>query len=378
MLYYLHELTELLSPLRIFRYVTFRALGGAATAFALAMVFGPPLIRRLRRLKLAQAARLEDVPELQRAKWRKSDTPIGGGLLILGATAVATLLWAVPESFQVRLALGTMVFMGLIGAIDDGLKLSRRNPRGLSARRKLALQALWAVGLTAYLWADPDTRGLVNALMLPFVKQPVIPALGLAGALLFATLVLVGATNAVNLTDGLDGLAIGCTSAVAGAYLVMAYATGHAVFAAYLQIPFVPGSEELAVFCGCLLGAGLGFLWYNCHPAQVFMGDTGSLALGGAIASVAILVQQEIALVFVGGVFVMEAVSVLLQVGWFKLTGRRLFRCAPIHHHFELVEKARAAREGRDIEVVETMVTIRFWILGLICALLGVATLKIR
>ena len=379
MLHYLHYLTDTFSPLRLFSYVTFRTLGAAGTAFAVSMLFGRPLIRRLRRMKLAPVERLGDVPALHATKRGKRDTPIGGGLLLLGSTLTAVFLWASPANVQVRITAATMLFMGLIGAADDYRKLSRRNPHGLSARRKLVLQVLWAVGVVAFLWSAESTRPLVNTLMLPFLKSPVIGALGWAGALLFGVLVLVGATNAVNLTDGLDGLAIGCSNAVAAAYLVMAYATGHVVFANYLQIPYVPGSEELTVFCGALLGAGLGFLWFNCHPAEVFMGDTGSLALGGAIAMVAMLIQQEITLLFVGGVFVMEAVSVILQVGYFKLTGgRRIFRCAPIHHHFELVEKERADREGRDIEVVETMITIRFWILSMIFALIGIATLKLR
>ncbi len=203
--------------------------------------------------------------------------------------------------------------------------------------------------------------------------------MGIVGTFLFLALVLIGSTNAVNLTDGLDGLAIGCSNSVALAYLVMAYVAGHARFAQYLQVPYIPGSGELAVFCGSLLGAGLGFLWYNCHPARMFMGDTGSLALGGAIAMVAILINQQLALIIVGGVFVAEALSVLLQVGYFKLTGgRRIFKCSPLHHHFEALEKERAEKEGRDVEVVETVITIRFWILSIICALIGVATLKLR
>jgi phospho-N-acetylmuramoyl-pentapeptide-transferase len=215
--------------------------------------------------------------------------------------------------------------------------------------------------------------------MMPFLKAPVLADMGVLFTLAFLALVIVGSTNAVNLTDGLDGLAIGCTNSVAVAYLVMAYVAGHVQFAQYLQVPHIAGSGELAVFCACLLGAGLGFLWFNCHPARIFMGDTGSLALGGAIAMVAVLVKQELALIIAGGVFVMEAVSVLLQVAYFKMTGgRRIFKCSPIHHHFELVEKEQAEREGRDPEVVETLITIRFWILSIIFTLLGVATLKIR
>lgn len=379
MLYYLYTLTDLFSPFRLFRYVTFRALGAAGTAFILSLLFGRPLIRMLRRMKLAPAERLVDVPALQSAKRGKRDTPIGGGLLILGATAASIVLWASPESLQVRLTLATMVYMGLVGALDDFRKLKHRGTRGISARCKLGLQGLWGVGMIVFLWTDPHTRSLVNTLMLPFLKTPVWTAMGLGGALVFGLVVLIGVTNAVNLTDGLDGLAIGCSNAVAAAYLAMSYATGHIIFAEYLQIPYVPGSEELAVFCAGLLGAGLGFLWFNCHPAEVFMGDTGSLAIGGAIAMTAILIEQEITLFFVGFVFVMEAASVILQVGWFKLSGgRRMFLCAPLHHHFELKEKRRAQQEGRDVEVVETQITIRFWILSMVFALLGLATLKLR
>ena len=215
-------------------------------------------------------------------------------------------------------------------------------------------------------------------LMLPFFKEPVIHDMGMIASFLFMLLVMVGASNAVNLTDGMDGLAIGCSNAVAIAYLVMAYAAGHLIFAEYLQVPYIANAGELAIFFGCLLGAGLGFLWFNCHPARVFMGDTGSLALGGAIAMGAILIKQELVLVIVGGVFVMEALSVVLQVASFKLTGKRIFRCAPIHHHFEILAKEDAEREGRDVEVAETMITIRFWILSIVFAIIGIATLKIR
>ena len=379
MLYYLSEHTDLFSALRVFRYVTFRALGGAGTAFLLCLLFGPWMIRLLRRFKLNQPGRMADAPKLQAMHNSKKNTPTMGGLMIVGAVALSTLLWAIPTNGFVLMALTTLIYMGLIGFWDDYLKVSRRNPRGLSARLRMGLQTVWAVAVVLCLWSAESTRPLVSQIMVPFLKAPLVSGLCLAFALGFIFFVLVGCTNAVNLTDGLDGLAIGCTNAVAAAYLVMAYVTGHAVFARYLQLPFIPGASELAVFCGCLLGAGLGFLWYNCHPARVFMGDTGSLALGGAIAMVAILIQQEITLVFVGGVFVMEAASVVLQVGCFKLTGgRRIFKCAPLHHHFEILEKERAIRDGRDLEVVETMVTIRFWILAILFALLGVATLKIR
>ncbi|HMP76060.1 MAG TPA: phospho-N-acetylmuramoyl-pentapeptide-transferase [Kiritimatiellia bacterium] len=376
MLYFLHEQTELWAPLRIFRYITFRALMGAGTAFVLTLLLGPVIIRWLRWLKFGQYVRDDAVLAHQHRK--KSGTPTMGGVLIIASVVVATVLWADPRNVYVWLALGTMLAMGAIGFWDDYLKVSKRNAKGAPGRIKLLLEIGWALLVVAALYAWEPSRAHVAKLMLPFLKDPFIANLGVLGVVIFITLVLVGSANAVNLTDGLDGLAIGCTNSAAAAYLALAYVAGNSLAANYLLVPFVPGSGELAVFCGCLLGAGLGFLWYNCHPARVFMGDTGSLALGGAIAMVAVAIKQELLLVIVGGVFVMEALSVMIQIASFKLTGKRVFRCAPIHHHFEHLEKERAAIEGRDVEVVETMVTIRFWILGIIFALIGVATLKIR
>lgn len=378
MLYYLQFLNDWFSPLRVFRYITFRAFGAAGTAFLIGLIAGPYIIRMLKRWKTGACDRMTDVPDLQAGKGGKIGTPIMGGLIIVIGLTAATLLWASPQNRYVWIALLTTLFMACVGFVDDARKI-RGNKKGLSARGKLALQSLWAACVFGVLWADPATRPIVDELMLPFLKDPLIPHMGLLAGLLFLFLVLVGASNAVNLTDGLDGLAIGCTNSVSAAYLALAYVSGHAVFARYLQVPFVLGVGELAVFCGALLGAGLAFLWYNCHPAKVFMGDTGSLALGGAIAIVAILIRQELTLIIVGGVFVLEALSVLIQVGYFKCSGgRRVFRCAPLHHHFELVAKARAEREGRAPDPVETMIVTRFWILSILFALIGVATLKIR
>jgi len=376
MLYYLSEWTDLFTPLRIFRYITFRALMGAGTAFILTLLMGPWVIAALRRLKIGQQVRTDDV--LRAHLLKKSGTPTMGGVLIVGAVLVSTLLWAMPSNGYVWLALATMVVMGAIGFWDDYLKVTRKNPKGASGRKKLALEIAWGLVVVFVLYAWPSAREQVGKLMVPFMKDPMVQNLGFLGAALFLVLVMVGSANAVNLTDGLDGLAIGCSNSAAAAYLALAYVAGHLGFAGYLQVPFVPGAGELAVFCGCLLGAGLGFLWFNCHPARVFMGDTGSLALGGSIAMVAIAIKQELLLIIVGGVFVMEAVSVMLQVASFKLTGRRIFKCSPLHHHFEVLEKERAEREQRDLEVVETMIVTRFWILAIIFALIGVATLKIR
>lgn len=379
MLYYLHGLTDLFSPLRVFQYVTVRSFGAAGTAFLLSILVGPWMIARLRRLKLGQHVRRDYVEDLHQAfHGKKQGTPTMGGLLIILSVSAATLLWAIPTNVYSQLVLATMVYMGGIGFVDDYLKIRQQGSRGLSARGKLGLQSIWVGILLVALTLWEPAAAHVEQLMLPFMKRPVVPELGLAATFVFFYLVMVGATNAVNLTDGLDGLAVGCTGSVALAYLVMAYAAGHAVFADYLQIPYIRYSSELAVFCGALLGGCLGFLWYNCYPARVFMGDTGSLALGGAIAAVAIAIKQEVVLIIVGGVFVLEAMSVLLQVAGYKLTGRRLFRCAPLHHHFERLEKEAAEREGRPVAVIETKITIRFWILSIVFALIGVATLKLR
>ena len=366
MLYYLHFLSGWASELRVFKYITVRALGGAATAFLVSVILGPWVIRELKRLKVQQYVRKEEAPPLHVLHGKKEGTPTMGGILIIASVTAATLLWAIPANPFVLLTLSTFIFMGAIGCMDDTAKLRGKSAKGLSARAKFRLQIVWAVAVGAVLLWLPETRGQARELMVPFLKSPVVRDMGIVLTIAFVTLIVVGATNAVNLTDGLDGLAIGCSGSVALAYLVMAYAAGHRAFAEYLFVPYVPGSGELAVFCGCLLGGCLGFLWYNCHPAQVFMGDTGSLALGGAMAMVAILIKQELVLAIVGGVFVMEAMSVILQVASFKLRGKRIFAMAPIHHHFELRKWS------------ETQVTIRFWILSILFALLGIATLKIR
>lgn len=379
MFYYLYTLTDLWSPLRVFRYITVRSFAGAGTAFLISVLMGPLMIRMLQRFKIGQQVRKDEAPPLYQFHGRKAGTPTMGGVLIIISVLVSTFLWAVPTNGYVLIALATMCYMGVIGFADDYLKIVQKGSRGLPGRYKILMQTVWVVLLVMLLWYWPETRARVRQLMVPFLKDPVLTRMGFPAVLIFLWIVMAGCTNAVNLTDGLDGLAIGCSNSVALAYLVMTYVAGHVGFARYLQVPYVPQSGELAVLCGCLLGAGLGFLWYNCHPARVFMGDTGSLALGGTIAIVAILINQELVLIIVGGVFVIEALSVLIQVAYFRATGgKRVFRCSPLHHHFELLEKDNAEKEGRDVEVVETMITTRFWILSIICALLGVATLKIR
>jgi phospho-N-acetylmuramoyl-pentapeptide-transferase len=366
MLSYLSSLEWLFSPFRVFQYITVRTVAGAGTAFVICIWLGPPVISLLRRLKVGQYVRKEEAPPLYDKHGYKQGTPTMGGVLIIAAVLISCLIWAKPTSFFVQLALGTMCFMGGVGFLDDYAKLRQKNAKGMSGKGKLILQTSWAAAILAFLLLNPDTAANAKRLMVPFFKDPVVQDMGIVLAFLFVAAVMVGSSNAVNLTDGLDGLAIGCTSSVALSYLVMAYAAGHVQFAEYLNIPYVSGAGELAVFCGCLAGASLGFLWYNCHPAQVFMGDTGSLAIGGAIAIVAILIKQEILLIIVGGVFVMEAMSVILQVASFKLRGKRIFAMAPIHHHFEMRQWS------------ETQVTVRFWILSIIFALLGLLTLKIR
>ena len=366
MLYYLHLLTNVFSPLRVFRYISFRALAGAGTAFLITVILGPWMIRQLRKLKVGQCERKEEAPPLYVLHGKKEGTPTMGGVLIISSVVISSLLWAIPGNAFVLLTLATMCWMGAIGFCDDYAKVRKKDTKGLCARRKFLLEVLWAVIVAGLLMVLPETRNQARNMFVPFLKNPVQSDMNVFFAVGFLALVLVGATNAVNLTDGLDGLAIGCSGSAALSYLAMAYVAGNALLAKYLHVPYIEGSGELAVFCGCLLGACLGFLWYNCHPAMVFMGDTGSLALGGGIAMVAILIKQELVLVIVGGVFVLEALSVILQVASFKFRGKRIFAMAPIHHHFEHRNRS------------ETQVTIRFWILSIIFALLGVATLKIR
>ena len=372
MLYWLYDPD---TPFRVLKYITFRAMMGASTAFLLTLVAGPWVIERLRRLKFGQNVRSDEVLKSHR---KKAGTPTMGGLLIIGSVLISCLLWSKPGNFFVLITLGTMLWMGGIGFLDDWLKVVKKQSKGLRARQKVILQITWTVIAFLLLRWHPSSAPHVSKLMLPFLKSPVIEDMGMLLTMLFVFWVLVGSTNAVNLTDGLDGLAIGCVNASSMAYLLMTYVAGHSEFARYLQVPYVEHAGELAVLFGCLIGAGLGFLWYNCHPAKVFMGDTGSLALGGALAMGAICIKQEIALIIVGFVFVMESASVMIQVASFKLTGRRVFRCAPIHHHFEILARESAERNGRDPDRIETMVVTRMWILAIVFAILGMATLKLR
>jgi phospho-N-acetylmuramoyl-pentapeptide-transferase len=376
MMWFLHQWEQIWGPLRVFEYISVRTMGAAGTAFIICLIIGKPIIERLRRLKVGQHVRDDEVMDIHRAK---EGTPTMGGIMMILAVLLSVFLWVQPGNMQVWLATATMVWMGMIGFLDDYLKVVKKNSKGLSARWKIILQSVWiCVALAIILW-HPATRDYAKNLMVPFYSHAVIQEMPMVLTFIFMYLVVVGSCNAVNLTDGMDGLAAGCMNSAALAFMVMAYAIGRIDFSEYLLVPYIPGAGELTVFCGALLGAGLGFLWYNCHPAQVFMGDTGSLALGGALAMVAILIKQELALVIIGGVFVMEALSVVLQVGSYRLRGgKRIFRCAPIHHHFEIVARETATAQGRDPNRVESMVTTRLWILSIVFAILGLVTLKIR
>lgn len=366
MLAWLAEFESSFGPLRLLRFITLRTLMGAGTAFAIGIFFGPYLIAGLRRIAFTQSMRDEsEVGALAEKHAGKKDTPTMGGLIIFTAVTGSTVLWARPNIWVVA-CLAVYAALTVLGFLDDYLKITKRNSRGVSSRYKIIWQAVVTIGVLVLLLNHPDSSARVRELWVPFVKGPLIvsmPVFSLAGFLL---LILVGSSNAINVTDGVDGLAIGCTITVALTYAIMAYAAGHAIIADYLLISHVAGAGELTVICGALVGGGLAFLWFNAHPAEVFMGDTGSLALGGLIGMVAFLVHQPLTLVIVGGIFVMEALSVIIQVTSFKSTGRRVFKMAPIHHHFELLGWA------------ESKVVIRFWILSLVFALAGLGTLKLR
>ncbi|MGD0060545.1 MAG: phospho-N-acetylmuramoyl-pentapeptide-transferase [Verrucomicrobiia bacterium] len=365
MFYYLSEYTQWFSPLRVFQYVTFRAVFAALTALLMCVLVGPWLIRRLVEMKLQQPIRGEDdLRELAKTH-REKTCPTMGGILIIWAVVDSTLLWARPTNQLVLICLVTLIWLGGIGFLDDWAKVQARKSEGMRAKTKFLFQIGLGLFVGILLLTDPHLGPTAKKLMVPFVKGPVIADMGW-WALLLVVVVIVGSSNAVNLTDGLDGLATGCTLTVALTYAVMCYVAGNFRFASYLQVPFVSGAGELTVVCAALIGASLGFLWFNCHPAQVFMGDTGSLAIGGLIGAIAVMIKQELVLVIVGGIFVMEAASVILQVASFKLRGKRMFAMAPLHHHFEL--------RGWS----ETKVTTRFWVLSVIFALLGLATLKLR
>ncbi|HTE39579.1 MAG TPA: phospho-N-acetylmuramoyl-pentapeptide-transferase [Steroidobacteraceae bacterium] len=361
MLHYLaQQLAERISGFNVFSYLTLRAILAALTSLVLSFVVGPWMIRKFTQRQIGQQVR-SDGPQSHLVK---KGTPTMGGALILVAIVSGTLLWADLQNRFVWITLLVTLAFGLIGFLDDYLKLVVGNSRGLIARYKYSLQSIVAL-VAAFVLFEMHKVPAEIALYVPFFKSVAVP-LGATGFIVLTYFVLVGSSNGVNLTDGLDGLAIMPAVLVGGALGVFAYLTGNAVFSNYLGIPFVLGTGELLVFCASLVGAGLGFLWFNTYPAQVFMGDIGALALGAALGVVAVIVRQEIVLFIMGGVFVMETLSVVIQVGSFKLRGKRIFRMAPIHHHFELKGWA------------EPKVIVRFWIITVILVLVGLATLKIR
>ena len=362
MLYHLlFPLHDRFAVFNVVRYITFRAAAAALTALLVSLLLGPRFIATLRRLSVGQNIR--DVGPASHQI--KAGTPTMGGLLILCALLVPTLLWANLENAYVWLVSLTTLAFGLIGFADDYLKVKRRRNLGLTARAKFLSQVLVAAIAGAILaYGLPQGYGFSPTLTFPFFKDLVVD-LGLL-YIPFVAFILVGSSNAVNLTDGLDGLAIGATLVAAATYTIFSYVAGNSRLAGYLQVAYVPGVGEVAIFCAALVGAALGFLWWNAHPAEVFMGDVGSLAIGGAIGGVAVLAKQEILLGLVGGLFVLEALSVIIQVASFKMTGRRVFRMAPLHHHFELQGWA------------EPKIIVRFWILSILFALLSLSTLKLR
>jgi phospho-N-acetylmuramoyl-pentapeptide-transferase len=359
MIYHLlYPLHTTFSSFNVFRYITFRAIYAAITALVICFVLGPWMIRKLKAMKIGQTIR-EDGPN---SHFSKEGTPTMGGLLVIFAAILSTFLWSNLTVDYVWMIMMVTVGFGLIGFMDDYHKLAMKNSKGISGKVRLLLEIAIALFVSVVLYYKADFSSNIT---LPFFKTA-LPDLGW-GYVLLATFIIVGAANAVNLTDGLDGLAIGPAITCFMTYLLFAYFAGNIKIAGYLQIPYVAGTGELAVFCGAMVGAGIGFLWYNTYPAQVFMGDTGSLPLGAALGALAVMTKQEILLAIVGGVFVLETVSVICQVGWFKIShGKRIFRMAPIHHHFELKGWA------------EPKIIVRFWILSILLALVAISTLKLR
>ncbi|HSC80202.1 MAG TPA: phospho-N-acetylmuramoyl-pentapeptide-transferase [Chitinolyticbacter sp.] len=353
-------LGESVRAFNVFSYLTLRAVLSVMTALAISWLLGPWVIQKLTELKVGQAVR-NDGPQTHLVK---AGTPTMGGTLILLAIGLTTLLWGDLTNKYVWLTLIVTLATGVIGFVDDYKKVALKNPKGLSARAKMFWQSLIAIGAGLFLtWfaKDPAQTGFV----VPFFKEILYP-FGAIGFCVLTYFVIVGTSNAVNLTDGLDGLAIMPTVLVSGAFCIFAYVAGNAVFSKYLGVPHVPGAGELMIFCAAMGGAGLGFLWFNAYPAEVFMGDVGALALGAGLGTVAVIVRQEIVLLIMGGVFVVEALSVMIQVASFKMTGKRVFRMAPLHHHYEL--------KGWK----ETQVVVRFWIITMLLVMAGLATLKLR
>ncbi|MBF0252242.1 MAG: phospho-N-acetylmuramoyl-pentapeptide-transferase [Candidatus Omnitrophica bacterium] len=359
--YFLYPLKDFWFGYNVFKYITFRASMAAVTSFIICLLIGPLLIKLLANFKLGQIVRKEHVEKLKDFHNSKEGTPTMGGVLIIASVVLSSLLWSDLSNGFVLLILSSMVWLGMIGFLDDYIKIKNKNSKGVAKRYKLLGQCVLALIIGAFVVKNPAIGSELN---FPFFKNVIIN-IGYF-YIPFVLIVIVGSSNAVNLTDGLDGLAVGCTLFVAITYAIMAYVTGNIVLSEYLQVFYLPGSGEITCVCAALIGASLGFLWFNCHPATVFMGDTGSLSLGGTMAVISVLLKKEFLLLIVGGIFVIETLSVIIQVYYFKRTGKRKFLMSPIHHHFQL--------KG----LPETKITVRFWIVAAIFALIGIASLKVR
>ncbi|MDY6934958.1 MAG: phospho-N-acetylmuramoyl-pentapeptide-transferase [Spirochaetota bacterium] len=357
--HFILPLQDFISYLRLFQYITFRSAYAAVTALLFVLIFGNMVIKWLKKLEIG-----EEINKLGPDSHKsKAGTPTMGGIILLGSMLMSIALWGNFNNHYIIILIVATILLGIIGFIDDWMKSVLKKGNGMSARIKMLLQIIIALGVTTVVYLYPSSEEHATMLYIPFLNEPVLDMLWFW--IVFATIVIVGSSNAVNLTDGLDGLAIGSVIIVATTLGIMTYLTGHIEIASYLRIPYIPDSAELTVFISAMVGASIGFLWFNCNPASVFMGDTGSLSLGGIVGIVAILIKKEIFLFIVGGVFVLEAISVIIQVVTFKLRGRRVFKMAPIHHHFEL--------SGWP----EQKVVVRIWILGIILAIMGITSLKI-
>jgi phospho-N-acetylmuramoyl-pentapeptide-transferase len=361
MFYYLSEFKHIFSGFNLFRYITFRTAMAGLTTFLLCVVFGPFIIKRLKKMEVREVAKREDCPDLDPFHHPKEGTPTMGGIFIVASILLSVFLWADLGNRYILLTAFTCIWLAILGWVDDYVKLTKTGRRGLTKRTKLIWEIMLGCFIGTYVYFNPDTS---TKLDLPFFKDVVVN-LGIF-YIPFAALVVIGTSNAVNLTDGLDGLAIGCVLIVGLTLAVLSYITGHVTFSGYLFIPFISGAGELAVFCSAIMGASLGFLWFNCHPATIFMGDVGSLSLGGTLGVIAVLIKKELLLVIVGGIFVIEAVSVILQILSVQLRGKKIFKVSPLHHHLQL--------SGWK----ESKIIIRFWIIAIILALITLMTLKIR
>ena len=361
MLYHLlYPLSSIFSPFNIFQYTTFRAGGAILTSLIITFIVGPIIIRNLKKYKIGQTVR-DDGPKTHQVK---SGTTTMGGIIIILSLLISSLLWARLDNHLILWLIAATIYFGMIGFADDYLKLVKKNPKGLSAKKKLFFQSMFAIFVIVYLYFNPTNSQYATSLNIPYLKTTFLELSLLYFVLIF--FVIVGSSNAVNLTDGLDGLATGNIIIAAGTLAIFSYLIGHSHISSYLKVPYVAGAGEISVFLMALFGSGLGFLWYNSYPAEIFMGDTGSLCLGGLLGLSAVFIKQELILFIVGGIFVAEALSVMIQVSVFKRTQKRVFRMAPLHHHFELGGLA------------ETKVTIRFWIVGIILAIIAIASLKLR